>query len=327
VFVSVIVPTYNGREKIVQTVRSLCRQTYPGTRYEVVVADDGSTDGTKEAVVSLCPAFQLKYQWQANRGRCAARNLGIRQAEGDLLLFLDGDMVADSHLIEEHVSSHVHNSNVLVRGDIKLLPRLRETSLFATIALSEMEEKSRQEVDRDGFLPFTQALTGNLSIKAHDLADLGLMDEYFDRGYAWDDVDWGYRAHHLGLRLLLNPRAVSYHDDYAATDILAYCQRIRLASRTAVTNLFQKHPELEGKRPMFVDKMPIDWQADSPRLVARKIARRFASCTPSLSMMQWTIRLLEKRWPVPFLLRPLYRWMIGGYVYRGYQEGLRERGI
>lgn len=323
--VSIVVPTYNRREMVVQTIRSLYSQTYPLSRLQVIVADDGSTDGTEQAISALDAPFQLQYRWQPNKGRCAARNLGIRAAHGDLMLFLDGDMVAERQLVAEHVESHRTQSDVLVRGDIRLLPSLREATPFARIALAELEKKWGQQVDQDGFLPFTQMLTGNLSIKSEHLSIMGLMDERFDRGYAWDDVDWGYRAHRLGLRLLLNLNAVSYHNDYAATDLRAYCRRSRLASRTAVTNLFAKYPELEGTRPMFVDKMPVNWYLDSPALIARKLARRFASCRISLSLLEWMVRVLERHWPEPLILGSLYRWVIGGYTYQGYQEGLRER--
>jgi len=325
--VSVIVPTYNRREMVVQTVRSLMGQTYPAARFEVVVADDGSSDGTQEAIAALNPPFRLRYVWQPNKGRCAARNLGIQNAEGGLLLFLDGDMVADSHLVEEHVKSHNSYQDVLVRGDIRLLPALKEATLFARIALCESEEKSKQAIDGDGFLPFTQTFTGNLSIKACHLVSLGPMDERFDHGYAWDDIDWGYRANCLGLKLLFNPRAVSYHNDYAATDLGAHCRRMRLAARTAVTNLFSKYPELEGTLPMFVDKAPVDWRVDAPRLIVRKIARQMASSGPALNLLLWTTRLLERYWPAPPLLRPLYRWVVGGYLYQGYRDGLRERAL
>ncbi len=325
--VSVIIPTYNRREMVLQTICSLAEQTYPAARFEVIIADDGSTDGTGEAIAAMNTPFRLRYLWQPNKGRCAARNLGIRGAEGDILLFLDGDMVADPRLVEEHVGSHLAHQDVLVRGDICLLPRLKEATPFARLAFHDLEEKSKQAIGGNCFLPFTQAFTGNLSIKACHLATLGPMDENFDRGYAWDDIDWGYRASRLGLRLLFNPRAVSYHNDYAATDLLAHCRRMRVAARTAVTNLFSKYPELEGTIPMFVDKAPINWQADPPRLVVRKIARQVASCRPGLSLLLWATRLLERYWPAPLLLRPLYRWVIGGYLYQGYRDGLRERAM
>lgn len=321
--VSVVVPTYNRREMVLQTIHSLVEQTYPADRFEVIIADDGSTDGTGEAIAALNTPFRLRYLWQPNKGRCAARNMGIQSAEGNILLFLDGDMVAESHLVEEHVSSHDRYHDVLVRGDIRLLPQLKETKVFARIGLAELEERGRQQ-DEEGFLPFTLTLTGNLSVKAQHLVALGLMDENFDRGYAWDDIDWGYRAHKLGLRVLFNPLAVSYHNDYAAIDLQAHCRRMYMAARTAVTSLFCKYPELEGSISMFADKAPIDWRRDRPGIILRKVCRQMASCKPSMILLQWATHLLETYWPSPFLLRPFYRWVVGGYIYWGYRDGLAE---
>ena len=85
--VSVIVPVYNGAAHIVETVESVLAQTY--TDWELIVVDDGSTDGTADL---LRPYLgQLRLIQQQNQGVSAARNRGLRLALGDFVLFLDGD--------------------------------------------------------------------------------------------------------------------------------------------------------------------------------------------------------------------------------------------
>ena len=85
--VSVIVPTYERRSYVCRAVHSVFAQRY--TDWELIVVDDGSTDGTEEALRSFGP--RLRYLWQENRGVSAARNAGLRLARGEIVAFLDSD--------------------------------------------------------------------------------------------------------------------------------------------------------------------------------------------------------------------------------------------
>ena len=76
--VSVIIPTYNRKGTLKTTLLSLSGQTF--TDFEVVVADDGSTDGTHQMLKELSLPYPLKHIWQANSGRSAARNMGLEVA-------------------------------------------------------------------------------------------------------------------------------------------------------------------------------------------------------------------------------------------------------
>jgi glycosyltransferase involved in cell wall biosynthesis len=85
--VSVIIPSYNSRRFLIETVESALAQSYP--HIELIVVDDGSTDDT---ATFLAPyQGRLRYVYQENRGPSAARNRGIAEARGELLAFLDAD--------------------------------------------------------------------------------------------------------------------------------------------------------------------------------------------------------------------------------------------
>ena len=85
--VSVIIPTYNRRDLVARAIESACTQTY--SNVEVIVIDDGSTDGTGDAVQRL--GYDVTYLYQSNRGLAAARNAAIKSSRGELVALLDSD--------------------------------------------------------------------------------------------------------------------------------------------------------------------------------------------------------------------------------------------
>ena len=102
--ISVIVTTYNRPDALLAVLRGLQAQT--DCAFEVLVADDGSTDETKEAIASILSAspVPIRHLWQSDNGfrAAAARNNGILAAEGNYLIFLDGDCIPQRDFIARH---------------------------------------------------------------------------------------------------------------------------------------------------------------------------------------------------------------------------------
>jgi glycosyltransferase involved in cell wall biosynthesis len=93
-FISVVIPTYNRARQVQAALKSVLAQTYP--ELEAIVVDDGSTDGTGEALQQLIRqqggnGKQIRYFFQSNQGQSAARNKGIAEARGEWIAFLDSD--------------------------------------------------------------------------------------------------------------------------------------------------------------------------------------------------------------------------------------------
>ena|SRR5687768_18307649 len=100
--ISVIIPSYNGAHKIMEVLRALEKQTVMPD--EVVVVLDGSTDNTGEMLKSQLFNFKnFKVVWQKNGGRAKVRNFGVKQVNGDLLIFLDDDMRPEPEIGRAHV--------------------------------------------------------------------------------------------------------------------------------------------------------------------------------------------------------------------------------
>ncbi len=114
--VSVIVPSYNACERLYLALEGFRYQNYPLNLFEIVVVDDGSKDGTCKMPKEQSYNFNLKViELEKNIGRSKARNKAIIQAEGEILIFSDFDMIPDRDYIKSHVNSH-KNKNCVVIG-------------------------------------------------------------------------------------------------------------------------------------------------------------------------------------------------------------------
>ncbi len=99
--ISVIIPAFNAGHFLPETLESVLRQTY--TDLEVIVVDDGSTDGTADKAKSYLHDPRVHYIHQENKGVCAARNTGIRKSEGEFVALLDADDVWYPQKLERQV--------------------------------------------------------------------------------------------------------------------------------------------------------------------------------------------------------------------------------
>jgi glycosyltransferase involved in cell wall biosynthesis len=105
--VSVIIVVYNGEKYIDEAIQSALNQTYKDI--ELIVVDDGSTDGTKDVVEKY---KNVKYIYQENRGQGSSRNVGIENSKGDYLAFLDADDLYASDKIEKQLEILMENHNI-----------------------------------------------------------------------------------------------------------------------------------------------------------------------------------------------------------------------
>src|SRR5262249_38969879 len=94
---TVVIPTYNRREARRETLEGLVRRDYPQERWQVLVVDDGSTDGTGDAVRNWAEgrSLSVEYLEQPNSGPAAARNRGAAAARGRVLIFIDNDILVE----------------------------------------------------------------------------------------------------------------------------------------------------------------------------------------------------------------------------------------
>jgi GT2 family glycosyltransferase len=242
--ISVVIPTYNCMDVLCRCLDSLAVRDGCG-KYEVIVVDDGSTDGTVALLRKRAEHFpgELRFFDQEHRGPATARNLGVRNSSGSTVLFLGADMLADGALLREHLDSHERNpeDNVAVLGHIAWAPGIRITPFLRW--LEHGAQFGYPLIRDDTDVPCRFFYSSNLSVKREFLLKYGLFDEDFPNA-AFEDFELGYRLSKAGLRIMYNPHAVAYHDH--RIDQKGFAGRSRRAGE-ALRIVHRKHPELAAE--------------------------------------------------------------------------------
>ena len=320
--VSVIVPTFNRVQSLRKTLVKLDAQTQPHDRFEVIVVDDGSTDETPE-IEKEHFTFPLRYVRQANQGSAAARNRGAEQSRGEILIFIDDDILAEPEYIEGLVDEHRRQAKLVGMGS--LFTHLNgDVTMFArTFAQTFAPPMNGLESSPAAF---TDCTTNNLSVERQAFFEIGMMQDVAGDGPTWwGDIDFGYRAMRAGYQFRRSGRAVCFHDDYSIKNLDAFCRRVKKAAQVSVL-LLQKYPELFDHLPMLVDKAPISLGKDPLPLVFDKLFHAVTAWHPVRGSLEHLVEWAESAAPDPRLLRPLYRWIMSSYIYEGFHLGLREYG-
>ena len=202
--VSVVIPTYNRRRSLARTLETLFAQDYPSDEYEVLVAVDGSSDGTAEFLRQLKSNCALRViEHPRNLGQAAARNSAIEVALGDIVLFIDDDILCDRGLLKEHVAAHDGAPNQVVTGPI--LVSAESSATLATDRLIEVE--NNRPARARGEIPWHECGgAGNLSVPRALLLRCGGFDSRLFR--MAEDTDLILRLYKLGARFCFQPSAI-----------------------------------------------------------------------------------------------------------------------
>ena len=240
--ISVVIPTYNRRESLANTLGALAAQRGVPDAFEVIVSIDGSQDGTSEYVASLCAPYRLSHVWHPNAGRATACNRGARQASGEILLFLDDDMEPDPDCLSAHLAAHEGSTRKAVTGPIPFSNEALTTPLVeflkdkTDVVLSRLVQPDYERGVRDFF-------SSNFSIARDLFLDLEGFDENF-RLYGNEDVELACRLSQAGVPIIFDPRPIArqhYSKDFRG---LAWDN---IEKGRTVILLAMKHPEVVGQ--------------------------------------------------------------------------------
>ena len=205
--VSIVIPTYNRRARLSRVLDALSRQTVAPDRFEVVVVDDGSSDGTTDWLRAWSAPFPLRALRQENSGPALARNAGVRAAAAPLALFIDDDVVPAPELVGEHLRSHAAEKDIAVIGPLLSLSRYAQP--WVQWEQTQVEKQYRAMAERRWRTSFRQFWTGNASVAREHVLAVGGFDPAYLRA---EDIELAARMERLrGVRFRFNPAAAGVH--------------------------------------------------------------------------------------------------------------------
>jgi glycosyltransferase involved in cell wall biosynthesis len=297
----VVIPTHDRLDVLREVLAALESQA-GAPPFEVVVVDDGSTDGTAEWLREARPAVPLRVVRQENRGPAAARNTGVAVAAGRWVAFLGDDTVPAPGWLAAHREAHRRRGDdphLAVIGYTGWHSRMRVTPFLRYI--NEHGLQFGYALIRDPErVPFNFLYTSNLSLP-RDL----LLAEPFDLSFpyaAWEDIEVAYRLERRGLRLVYEPGARVAHDH--PTDLARFAARQEKAGYCAVV-FWRLHPELGGFLGIGPEGPPPLPPAGRQRL------------------REGMVRALQN---LPLWLPRLWEEVLRFHYIRGLQRGWREVG-
>ena len=236
---SVVVPTFNRRSILKRTIPALLKQRGVGAEFEVIVVVDGSTDGTLALLNEMGTAPRLRIVAQRNRGLAAARNRGAAEARGEILLFLDDDMMADPDLAAIHLAEHGTASDRVVLGALGLAEGVRRS--FLKVGVEAWSRDMERRLSAPGYrLRFDDWSFAHASIGRALFLGLGGFDEMFV-AYGNEDYDLGWRLIEREIEVRFTSRAVARQ--IYDKSFLAWLRDVGCVGRADVA-MAGKHPEL-----------------------------------------------------------------------------------
>ena len=218
---SVIIPTYNRSEKLVLVLEALNKQSLPPDKYEALVIDNNSQDNTKETVqrcIQRFPGLNLRYLFEEKQGLNFARNLGVQQAQADVLVFLDDDAIPETGWLQALLSACEDPKIGCVGGKITpgfpkgtRLPRWVSPIFNGYFSGFDPGGNQNKELTENDYFPYG----ANISFKKEAIISAGFFNPKLDRCggnlIAGGETEMCLKIRRMGWKILYTPHATVHH--------------------------------------------------------------------------------------------------------------------
>ncbi len=244
---SVVAPSYQRRDGLPRFVEPLLAEP---ELHELVIAVDGSTDGSVEWLRERARTDpRLKVLDLPNRGVGPTRQAGVEAATGDVVLLMDDDVIAEPGLVAGHARHHADGARRLVLGymphDPERMPPGRRGIGYLTL---EGYERSVERYERDPRFVLPGLWGGNLSMPREEFLRVGITGLAITRGQ--DDKEFGIRCHKAGIHGLFDRSLRARHEFERSLEAYRRDCRIMGQSRRLLS---EAHPDVLGSDPRSPD--------------------------------------------------------------------------
>ncbi len=205
--VSVIVPTYGRDEVLCDTLQGLLGQDYP--RYEVIVVSQATAHAESTRRFLAKHQDRIRALWLERPSLPKARNVGILEARGEFILFVDDDVIPSSSLISGHIAAYGDPSIVGVAGQV-LSP---DRATVPTTEVGRLDKLTNVTWNFNSHLrTYVDYANGaNMSFRRSRIVDAGLFEPAFGGSAFYEDADLSLRVQHPNAQIVFEPRASLIH--------------------------------------------------------------------------------------------------------------------
>lgn len=224
---SIVIPAFNNAEHVHITLTALKRQTVKFDDWEVLLIDDSYDETMLMFEKWDFPA--LRVIEKKHSGRADTRNVGIKESRGDIIVFLDSDIIVDKNFVQSHYDMHMKNECDIVLGKVKHIP----PEYLNEVRKIVLDDICIKEIDKyvinESYLDLSSVVFGNnyiskhigwicclfsnCSVKKKVIETSGLFDTDFV-GWGLEDIELGYRFHINNYRFGYYNEISGYHIDH-----------------------------------------------------------------------------------------------------------------
>lgn len=314
---SVVMPTCNKKELLARSLQALLNQRLSDS-WEIVVVDDGSEDGTADFLAALQERHEDLIRIVSpgfNSGRAKARNLGVRSARGEWIVFLDDDIVVPAGLLQAHLNCLAGCEH---RGTIGLVRTAPEVIDAAHFHYLDTRGVAKVVSDR---VPARYFVTQNAAVPRGAFLAVGGFDERFS-SYGFEDMELAFRLEDAqGLVFHAVREPVPVHVHHHTLD--QYLAKKRECGRDSLSLLARLHP---GR----LREMRLHWVVDGQQHPTPGLGIRLARAATTAPPAGWLEAML-RHWPTGWGCRPrlpsLYHRCMDIMVIAAYRQGLTDLAI
>jgi len=302
---SIVISVYNQRQSLEMILSSLAAQVKSPKIFEVVITDDGSTDGTAEFVKKArFPIFMKYIRAQGGVGRAENRNRGFAKTVGGQVIFLDGDMVPDPGLIESYLAIWGKYPRDAVVGSVRS-PEEWERDRLQRYLYS----RGRLSQKKESIIPGRYFTSNNFSVNKETFDKLSGFDTSFE-GWGGEDTDFGLRLESAGVSIRYNPEAICRH--YHRRTLDEIINEFENYGRTGYRCLVEKHPQ----SVIFPSGWMLGLSDSRPGIIKRIIA---GCLSPLRSDQGISVARSLAGGGIPGNF--IFDWLFYGCLARGYRKG------